>query len=215
MPARLTDAKRRVVDRLKHVESPATVSELAASLDLTAAAVRQHLDGLERFGLVERRDRPVGGRGRPPTAWSLTPLAADLYPDRHADLTADLIDALRTTLGDDVLDRVVQARAGTQLLAYREDVPRPGEGSVRQRVGALARRRSAEGYMAEVRRDGDAWLLVEHHCPIGVAARVCAGLCRTELELFRATLGPDVEVERTQHVIAGDARCAYRIRERD
>nr|MBA2325379.1 MarR family transcriptional regulator [Actinomycetota bacterium] len=83
-----------------------------------------------------------------------------------------------------------------------------------RRVGALARRRSAEGYMAEAQRDGDGWMLVEHHCPVCEAAQACTGLCRTELDLFRATLGPDVEVERTQHLLSGDTRCAYRVTER-
>jgi predicted ArsR family transcriptional regulator len=29
--------------------------------------------------------------------------------------------------------------------------------------------------------------------------------------LFRASLGDDVDVERTQHIVAGDSRCAYRV----
>ena len=29
--------------------------------------------------------------------------------------------------------------------------------------------------------------------------------------MFREALGPDVVVERTQHLLAGDRRCAYRI----
>jgi hypothetical protein len=36
-------------------------------------------------------------------------------------------------------------------------------------------------------------------------------LCRTELELFQEALGDDVTVTRTQHVLSGDLRCAYRI----
>jgi predicted ArsR family transcriptional regulator len=43
------------------------------------------------------------------------------------------------------------------------------------------------------------------------AANACQGLCRTELELFREALGDDVTVERVQHLLAGDQRCAYRI----
>ena len=41
----MSDAKRRIVDRLKRVES-ATVPELAAGFDLTDTAVRQHLETL-------------------------------------------------------------------------------------------------------------------------------------------------------------------------
>jgi predicted ArsR family transcriptional regulator len=36
-------------------------------------------------------------------------------------------------------------------------------------------------------------------------------LCKGELELFQAALGDDVRVTREQHLLAGDARCAYRI----
>jgi predicted ArsR family transcriptional regulator len=37
------------------------------------------------------------------------------------------------------------------------------------------------------------------------------GLCRSELAIFRAVLGADVTVERTDHILAGARRCAYRI----
>jgi len=59
--------------------------------------------------------------------------------------------------------------------------------------------------------DGVDLLLVERHCPISAAAQTCAGLCGGELDLFRRVLGDDVRVERTQHLLAGDACCAYRI----
>ena len=54
---------------------------------------------------------------------------------------------------------------------------------------ALAERRSTEGYLAEVVTDDDDLILIEHHCPICTAATSCQGLCRSELEVFRAALG--------------------------
>ena len=61
------------------------------------------------------------------------------------------------------------------------------------------------------RTDDGAFLLVENHCPICVAARSCQALCRDELGVFRDALGPDAQVERTDHLLAGARRCAYRI----
>jgi len=58
---------------------------------------------------------------------------------------------------------------------------------------------------------GDGFLLIENHCPICAAAAACQGFCRAELEVFRDTLGADVIVERTDHILAGARRCAYRI----
>jgi predicted ArsR family transcriptional regulator len=205
----LGTTKRAIVDRLKRVGG-ATVPELADALDLTAAGVRQHVDALAANGLVEARARAPHGRGRPATEWRLTDLASDLFPDRHDDLTVGLIDALRASLGEDGLEQVIEARTQQQLREYRETIPNTG--SIAKRVNALARQRAAEGYLAEVVRDDDgAVVLIEHHCPICTAASACQGLCRSELELFRDALGDDVEVQRTQHLMKGDVRCAYRV----
>ncbi len=58
---------------------------------------------------------------------------------------------------------------------------------------------------------GGGFLFVENHCPICAAAAACQGFCRAELMVFRAVLGPDVAIERTDHILAGARRCAYRI----
>ena len=213
MTTGLTDAKRRVLERLKRVDG-ASAGELAGGLGVTESGVRQHLETLEGLGLVVRRAGAADGRGRPPEVWSLTPLAGELFPDRHGDLTLELLDAIRAAVGDEGLDAVIDARAERQLAAYRAVLPTGDGVSVRRRVEALARQRSAEGYMAETRVEGDDVFLVEHHCPVCSAASACAGLCRGELELFRAALGGDVTVDRTQHLLAGDARCVYRIHAR-
>jgi predicted ArsR family transcriptional regulator len=209
----LSTAKQRVLEHLKRSDG-ATVAEIAEALDITEAAVRQHLDALVERGLVERRSRPRAhaGRGRTPSEWVLTPRAASQFADRHGQLTVELLDAIRDALGADGLDRVIDSRAEQQLEAYRAVVPAAGTASLERRVRALARQRTAEGYMADVHRDGEGVVLVEHHCPICTAATACPGFCRSELELFRATLGPDVTIERTAHILAGDVRCAYLIR---
>ncbi len=206
----LTDAKRRILDRLKRADT-LTAPEVAADFELTDTAVRQHLEALEHAGLVERTSAPPQGRGRPPVHWKLTPLANDLFPDRHADLTVELIEAIRESVGDDGLDDIVARRSARQLAAYRKALPDPARTSVKVRVRRLAELRSAEGYLAEAVPDGQDMLLLEHHCPICDAASACQGLCRAELELFRQALGGDVDVTRAQHVLSGDLRCAYRV----
>jgi predicted ArsR family transcriptional regulator len=206
----LSDAKRRIIERLKRVDS-ATAPELAELFDTTDTAIRQHLEALEQSGLVERFVAAPSGRGRPPLHWRITALAADLFPDRHGELTVELIGAIREALGEEGLDRVIATRAARQLDAYRAAMPESS--GVPVRLKRLAELRTAEGYLAEVVADGADHVLVEHHCPVCDAATACQGLCRTELELFRAVLGPDVRVERDQHLLSGDARCAYRITE--
>ncbi len=211
-PTPLTDAKRRLLERLKMVDS-ATAPELATAFRLTDTAVRQHLDSLEAAGLVARAAAPPTGRGRPPVRWHLSGLAAELFPNRHGDLTAELLTAIREEFGEPGLRRVLEARASMQVGHYRDALPGPGT-SVQLRARRLAELRTAEGYMADLLppSEGDpSVVLVEHHCPISGAAGVCSGLCQAELDVFREALGPDVDVQRTQHLLAGDRRCAYRI----
>jgi predicted ArsR family transcriptional regulator len=206
----LTGAKRRLLDRLKRADS-ATAPELAAEFGLTDTAVRQHLEALEALGIVERTAAASTGRGRPPVHWRLTSGAHDRFPDRHGDLSVDLIAAIREALGDDGLDRIVATRTRHQIGAYHEVIPRPDQAPVAVRVRRLADLRSAEGYLADVVVDGDDLLLVEHHCPIQDAAGSCAGLCDAELTVFREVLGPQVRVERESHLLSGDRRCSYRV----
>jgi predicted ArsR family transcriptional regulator len=209
----LSTAKQRVLEHLKRSDG-ATASEVADALDITEAAVRQHIDVLVDRGLVERRALPRtrAGRGRSPLEWVVTAEGDSLFADRHGQLTVELLGAIRDALGPDGLDRVIDSRADQQLEAYRAVVPAAGTATLEQRVRALARQRTAEGYMADVHRDAEGLVLVEHHCPICTAATACPGFCRSELELFRDTLGPDVAIERTAHILAGDVRCAYLIR---
>ncbi len=207
---RITGAKRRLLERLKR-GGPSTAVELAGLLGLTDVAVRQHLLALEANGLVRQRRQEPAGRGRPSVEWSLAPLAQEMFPDRHADLTVDLIEAARETFGQKGLDRLIERRAEEQIGAYRNLVASSGA-SLAGKVKALARQRTAEGYMAEVVAEKrGSYLLVEHHCPICEAARSCTGLCEAELEVFQESLGEGVRVERTQHLLSGGERCVYRI----
>src|SRR3954468_7723191 len=70
--AELTDAKRRIIERVKRADS-ITASELAGEFGLTDTAIRQHLEALEAVGLVSRKPGPAIGRGRPPVHWRGAP----------------------------------------------------------------------------------------------------------------------------------------------
>ena len=204
----LSSAKRRIIERLKRVDT-ATAPELAAEFGLTDTAIRQHLEALENAELVERVIAPSSGRGRPPVHWRLAASASSLFADRHSDLTVELIMSIRDALGEEALEAVVRTRAERQLATYR--VALDDSASISDRVHRIAELRSAEGYLAEAVENDGHLTLVEHHCPIRDAADSCAGLCSAELNLFQKALGPEVTVAREQHLLDGGQRCAYRI----
>lgn len=203
-------ASRNAVLALLQREGPVSADSLAKMLNLTGMAVRLHLGALIAEGLaafaVESRPR-----GRPVQMWSATAKAAAQFADSHSALAVDLIAQMKKAFGDEGMDRILKLRTAEQEKAYRAktDTAR----SLKGKLDQLAKIRSAEGYMAEVRREEetDAWLFVENHCPICAAARLCTGLCREELALFHRVLGKDVKVERLSHIPAGAGRCAYRV----
>ena len=201
--------RRAVLDLLKQA-GPQDAALLAERLGITPMAVRQHLYELQEEGLVahEAVRRPVG---RPAKLWRLTDAAERFFPDGHAELTTGLLQAMRQAFGAEGLDRLLAVRTEQQVADYRAAID--GAAPLPARLRRLAERRSSEGYMAEVEAEPDGvWLFVENHCPICTAAKACSGLCASELEVFRRVLGPEVEIDRTDHILAGARRCAYRVR---
>ncbi len=207
-PALDSPAREKVLFHLK-ARGPQSASQLARRLGVTPMAVRQHLQRLAEEKLVDYEDERKRV-GRPLRVWRLTERAQGRFPDTHADLTVEMLEAVRRTFGEDGLDKLIATRTREQEKAYRARIP-DRAAPLGDRVAALVQIRREEGYMAEVsrRRDGS-FLLVENHCPICAAARACQGFCREELGLFRRIL-VGAKVERTEHLLAGARRCAYRI----
>ena len=207
--------RRRIVQLLK-THGPQDSSRLAAKLKVTPMAVRQHLYALQQEKLVtatpERQSREGGPVpvGRPAKFWRLTPEANRLFPDAYAELSVALIDAVGDAFGPAGMERLLGARLTTQRAVYAARMD--STGSLGVKLQQLARIRTEEGYMAEVKSAGrGSFLFVENHCPICAAATACQGFCATELDLFRGVLGPGARVSRAEHIVSGDRRCAYRI----
>lgn len=198
----------RILYQLK-TSGPRAIGDLGESLGITAEAARQHLVRLQDQGLVETSEERQP-KGRPKKLWRLTASGHARFPDRHGQLTVDLISAVRATFGEDGLDRLIAAREADSLRYYAGAVA--GAGTLAERVERLAEARDREGYMAEWTEEEDgSLLLVENHCPICAAAATCQKFCRTELDIFNTVLGPDCTVERCEYVLDGGRRCAYRV----
>jgi predicted ArsR family transcriptional regulator len=208
LPAVETNTRRSIV-RLLKTEGAMDSARLAERLGLTAMAVRQHLYVLQEEKLVAAEERP-GPIGRPAKYWRLTREADRLFPDAYAELNVALLDALGDAFGPAGLQRVLESRCARQRADYAGRIP--PSASLKEKLRQLAQVRTEEGYMAEVKAEGKStFLFIENHCPICAAATACQGFCATELDLFQSVLGPEIAIERVEHIVAGDRRCAYRI----
>lgn len=209
-------ATRPVADRLLMLlktRGPQTAADLGQALGTTGENARQQLAKLAGDGLVAAHSE-ARGVGRPSQIWQLTNTGHGRFPDTHADLTLQLLRAVRETFGAYALDRLIDMREDDMLKAYRQELSDAAD--MKERVARLAAIRSREGYMAEWRaEDNGSLLLLENHCPICAAAATCQGFCRSELDVFQDVLGPSVTIERVEHILAGARRCAYRIQPKD
>lgn len=191
--------------------NPLTAAQVGRETGLTSMGARGHLERLEKDRLVTWREE-IAGRGRPRRRWQLTEAGHQRFGDRHDNLTVDLIDNIRQIFGEEGLDRLIAERERRQYERYRQALVHVE--SSEAKVRTLASERSREGYMAEVIATDDGWQLTEHHCPICAAAESCQNFCRSELNVFRDSLGAEYSVEREEHLLQDGQRCRYRIRYR-
>lgn len=207
-PGEAGATRRAILDLLKR-EGEQSASALGRALSLTPMAARLQLYALEEEGLVVSRSE-AQGRGRPTLYWGLTEASATIFPDAHQALAVEMINAVEELFGAEGLKKFIRRHGDMQRAAYGEKLI--AAKTLSERVKRLADARTAEGYMAEAKKDGRDWLLIENHCPICSAARACTGLCANELQVFSDVLGEGVSVTREEHILAGARRCAYRVR---
>lgn len=201
---------RKVKDLiLQHLKTqgPQTATQLAEQLDVSPMSIRQHLQTLRAKGWVsyEEERQPIG---RPVKQWQLTALSQELFPNHHDDLAVSLLKSAEMLFGEAGLDELLRHRVSKQVQKYQAAMKDCKDW--RDRTYRIAHLRSQEGYMAEViPQADDSLLLVENNCSICAAAQLCPKLCTAERDVFAALLGEVIGIERVEHMLAGDRRCAY------
>jgi DeoR family suf operon transcriptional repressor len=207
---RLPESRGRILVQLKRAQR-LTARELATRLNLSLNAVRHQLKELEAAGLVhyERQHRGVGA---PSFAYILTPAGEALFPRRY--------EATLTEVLDHVVEREGRAAAVAVLEARYDALTRRLQGELAnatpaERIAAVARLLSDEGYMAEGTAtspsDGqDTGTLIEHNCAIQAVAERFPEICAAEARFLAAVLG--AQVDRQEHILSGCSACEYRVR---
>ena len=186
-----------------------TVAQLAREMEISGMGVRRHLAALAADGLVEQTPCTQAGPGRPPAGWRLTASGREMFPRRYDTLALDLLD----DLSPDELAGALARRNDKQVLQYEGTVGPCAD--LPEQVAEVARLRDLAGYQAEwTAGDEGALVLIENNCAIHRVAEHHPEVCAMELALLQRVLGPDVEVTRLAHAMAGDPVCAYCIRPR-
>ncbi|MDZ5663540.1 winged helix-turn-helix transcriptional regulator [Nocardioides sp. S-58] len=190
---------------------PSTAADLALRLDLTAAAVRRHLDHLVAEEVVESRERKVygtRGRGRPAKVFGLTEAGRDSFDQQYDDLAVQALRFLAETQGEGAVLEFARRRVAFVEGDYAAVTAVDPELSPAE---ALARVFTQNGYAASVRDlapvNGVSMgeQLCQQHCPVSHVAHEFPQLCEAETEAIGRVLG--THVQRLATIAHGDGVC--------
>lgn len=183
-----------------------TAKELGERMGLSLNAVRHHLKELEAAGLVGY-DREHRGVGAPAYAYRLTAAGEAMFPRRYQETLTGLLDQMVRRDGRQAAVALLEAHFAE--LASRLNSELAGR-SPAERLHALGKVLSDEGYMAEVRAGTGEGTLTEHNCAIPAVAERFPELCAAEARFVAQVLG--AEVERRGHMLSGCSHCEYHVR---
>lgn len=198
----------KVVNLILH-EGELTAAELAERLNLTAAAVRRHLNSLMDEGLICAHDQKVSGqrgRGRPASVYSLTEDGRSRFYQAYDELAIEALTALADALGDEAIEEIAEKRLKNiedLYLDYREK--HPDSDPVEALVAALME----TGITATIQPAARGDQLCQHHCPVALVAEKFPQLCEAENKLFSRLLGS--HVQRLATIAHGDGVCTLHI----
>jgi predicted ArsR family transcriptional regulator len=181
-----------------------TVSELCDALQITAMAVRRHLIGLQKEGLVDSQ-MVKQSRGRPTYKYCLTEKAESLFPSGFQSLAGELLDLIHEQSGHKGVMDLLAARNDRQI---RTLLPRMENKSLREKVEEVSKIFSENGYMTEWQETPDGkYIIFQRHCAVHSLANQYRQLCALEPKMIETLVG--VPVTRQQYIMNNDPVCAY------
>jgi predicted ArsR family transcriptional regulator len=201
---------RAAVARLLMEQGPITAAAVAAELELSAAAVRRHLDALMADGEAEAREAPrrgPRGRGRPAREYLLTDSGRARFGHGYDELAVAALQYLAEHGGEAAVRGFARSRVDALLAPGAQQVMaarRPDE-----RAEALAALLTARGYAAQARESRTGVQLCQHHCPVAHVAAAFPELCEAETQAFAALLG--THVQRLATIARGDSACTTHV----
>lgn len=199
-PSLPSGTRREILELLLREEL--TAAEIAARLDVSPTAVRQHLTPLRALELVSRA-KDVPTTGRPTYRYRLSPLGRRAFPKRHDLLLAGIVETLIERQGVDAVLDVVEDAA--RRLARRTEGRFEGLDRDARWDALLEWVEEAFEWEAEVTEDAGTRTIVLHHCPFQAVSAEHPAVCG---RFFRSLLSTLADAARIEHVpIRDGVRC--------
>lgn len=197
--------RQQILDLLRR-RSRATVKGIGDELGLTSTGIRQHLNVLERDGLIEAHEER-GRVGRPALVYRLTVRGDAAYPKRYDELALALIEEARRLLGPQALQQLMRGVAARFAAPHERRLEgREFEERLEQVAGVLEERGNVVTWSAQ---DGE-YSIRKHTCPFWNVATKNSAVCALDVQFIRQMAGADARL--TTSLLRGDDACTFRIK---
>lgn len=205
LPLGLQGVRGKILVELKRSHR-LTARELTDRIGLSLNAVRHHLKELEASSLIQY-ERQHRGVGAPAFAYTLTLAGDAIFPRRYEATLTELLNHVVAREGREAAVGVLEARYNALTRRLQEEL---ANATPVERMAAVARLLSEEGYMAEGTASAQGGTLIEHNCAIQAVAERFPEICAAEARFLAAVLG--AQVDRQEHILSGCSACEYRVR---
>ena len=186
----LSPTRAALLETLQAQPQPTGIPALISMTGLHANTLREHLDGLQRVGLVTREQAPSSGRGRPGWLYSATHRSWDDPRPEYAGLAATLAAVIARTSANPAQTAREAGEEWGHRLAREAGAPHgPDERAARQKVAGLFEEMGfapeADDDVRDVRLTRCPLLQAAHEQP-EVVCSVHLGVARGALEEYGA-----------------------------
>ena len=200
----MQETRRHIVELLR-IRGGQTVQDLVAALGLTRTAVISHLGVLLADGFVTRHGLRRGKR-RPSVIYQTTRLADSAFPQAYESFAVAVLNALKENAPSAL--RAALWRAGEEWV--ERDRHRVARLKGQARVEAMRQILEERGFLPELKRGDNTYVLREHNCPVLRLATDHPEVCDGVHRWMQSLVG--VPLIRVQCMRRGDAFSEYHFR---
>jgi predicted ArsR family transcriptional regulator len=182
-----------------------TINELAEEVDINPISVRHHIAKLEATRLVDSHEEKHGV-GRPRRVYFLTERGRERFPTRYLRLTLRLLEQLKETMPQPMVDRLFTQIAKDLASEYRDDLD---DLTMEERLDLVTDLLTQEGFTVEWEREGDNYRIRESNCPYYHVGQTHPEVCSVDQTLISTLLS--IPAQKVKCMLHGDSHCTYLI----
>lgn len=180
-----------------------TINELADSVDINPISVRHHITKLEAEGYVASTEERHGV-GRPRRIYYLTKRGREQFPKRYLTLTLRLLDQLKETLPENMVNELFSQMAFELAADYKDEIDGM---NIEDRLDLIQTVLSDEGFTVNWEKSGNTYQIHESSCPYIHVGHDHPEICSVDQTLISSLL--DVPAEKIKCKLNGDSHCTY------